>query len=220
MGRPSVTVLQLDTDFPRVPGDVGCRETYLDEIEILRIPGASVGEIVSADPSAIAIAPFEEAVVQARGDIIVTSCGFLSYWQAHLARLTPKPFISSALTALPELCKTIEPQDILTVTFDADSLNENHFGPHQTDVIGLPKDMHLRQVIAENRPSLDVDLAARELTGFVAAKQKPNHQCILLECTNLPPYKQALSAQTGLPIHDILTLMETARAGTIQPKFT
>lgn len=74
---PSVTVLQLDTDFPRVPGDVARPDTYIGDVEILRIPNATVGQIVRADPAAIPIAPFEQAMHQATGDRIVTSCGFL-----------------------------------------------------------------------------------------------------------------------------------------------
>lgn len=214
---PSVTVLQLDTDFPRIVGDVGCCDTYLGDVEILRIPGASVGQIVSADPAAIPIAPFENAIAKARGDIIVTSCGFLSYWQDHLAKRTQKPFISSALTALPALCDRFAPHDILTVTFDADSLNENHFGTLRTDVIGLPEDMNLRQVISQNLSTLDVDRATREVADFIASRRQPNHKHVLLECTNLPPYKQAIAARTGLPITDILTCIEAARAGTILP---
>ena len=216
---PAVTVLQLDTDFPRIPGDVGCAETYTGEIEILRIAGASVGQIVNADPAAIPIAPFEDAIGRAQGDVVVTSCGFLSYWQPHLAQLTDKPFISSALTALPDLCTRFTPQDILTVTFDADSLNTAHFGPYQTDVVGLPHNLHLLEVIAQNQTSLDAVLAGREIVEFVAMQQQPHHKHILLECTNLPPYKSALAAQTGLPITDILTRVEAARAGTIHPDF-
>ncbi|MFT5067152.1 MAG: hypothetical protein ACI9TA_002779, partial [Reinekea sp.] len=68
---PTVTVLQLDTNFPRVPGDVGCAETYCGDIEILRVPNATVGQIVSVDPASIHIAPFEEALSTARGDVIV-----------------------------------------------------------------------------------------------------------------------------------------------------
>jgi hypothetical protein len=216
---PSVTVLQLDTDFPRIAGDVGCRETFEGDVEILRISEASVDKIVSADPASILIAPFEDAVRGARGDIIVTSCGFLSYWQGHLAQHTSKPFISSALTALPDLCKQIDPQSILTVTFDADSLNEHHFGNCRTDVIGLRHDAHLRQVISQNHTSLDIDRASNEVVELVASKQQPHHKHILLECTNLPPYKAALTAQTGLPITDILSLIEAARTGTIHPNF-
>ena len=216
---PSVTVLQLDTDFPRVPGDVGNPQTYIGEIEILRIPNATVGQIVSANPAAIPIAPFETALAHARGDIIVTSCGFLSYWQHHLARQTDRPFISSALTALPDLCRRHAPHDILTVTFDANSLNAAHFGPYQTDVIGLPADMHLRQVISQNLPSLDLARATQDITDFIASQCQPHHKHVLLECTNLPPYKNALCARIGLPITDILTCIETARPNTIVPAF-
>jgi hypothetical protein len=216
---PSVTILQLDTQFPRVAGDVVCADTYIGDIEILRVPNATVGQTVSADPATIPITPFEDALAQARGDIIVTSCGFLSYWQAHLAAQTDKPFISSALTALPALCATHNAQDILTVTFDADSLNESHFGAHHTDVIGLAKDMHLRQVISQNHLTLNVARACNEITDFVAAQCRSNHKHVLLECTNLPPYKHAIAARTGLPITDILTCIESVRAGTIRPEF-
>ncbi|MCF2872007.1 hypothetical protein L0664_13100 [Octadecabacter sp. G9-8] len=214
---PLVTVLQLDTDFPRIAGDVASPATYLGDIEILRVSGASVGQIVSNDPAAIPIAPFEEAIAQARGDVIVTSCGFLSYWQAHLSQLTDKPFISSALVALPDLCARYAPQDILTVTFDAESLNTAHFGMYQTDVIGLPRGSHLRKVIAQNLTALDAARAGREIGELVAASRQPHHKHILLECTNLPPYKSVLAAQTDLPITDILTLIEAARPGTINP---
>jgi hypothetical protein len=216
---PAVTVLQLDTDFPRIAGDVGCPDTYCGDIEILRISGASVGQIVNADPAAIDIAPFEDTLAQAGGDVIVTSCGFLSYWQTHLAQRTDKPFISSVLTALPDLCTRYAPQDILTVTFDAESLNTAHFGTHQTDVIGLPSDLHLRSVIAENLTVLDAKRAGREIVDLVATYCKIHHKHILLECTNLPPYKFALAAQTGLPITDILTLIEDVRPHTIHPEY-
>lgn len=216
---PAVTILQLDTDFPRVPGDVGSPDTYLGDIEILRIPNATVGQIVSANPATIPIAPFEAALAQATGDIIVTSCGFLSYWQTHLAAKTEKPFVSSALTALPTLCDTYAAQDIMTVTFDAASLNEAHFGPYRTDVIGLPSDMHLVDVISQNLRILDDARAVQEIADFIAARRKPNHKHILLECTNLPPYKRAIAARTGLPITDILTCIEALRPKTIEPEF-
>ena len=98
--RPTVSVLQLDTHFPRIPGDVGSKASYLGPIEIIRIPQATVRAIVSDRPDRINIVPFEGALRIARGDVIVTSCGFLAYWQVHLQRSTRRPFISSALMAL------------------------------------------------------------------------------------------------------------------------
>ena len=216
---PSVTVLQLDTDFPRIAGDVGCADTYAGDMETLRIDGATVGEIVSEDPSMIQIAPFETALAKAKGDVVVTSCGFLSYWQTHLQQQTAKPFISSALTALPELCEIYAPQDILTITFDATRLNHHHFGRFQTDVVGLHPDMHLRQVISQNLATLDVALASQEIVALVSQNRAPRHKHILLECTNLPPYKHVLAASAGLPITDVLSCIEEAQAGTIHPQF-
>lgn len=219
---PSVSVLQLDTQFPRVPGDVGYPQTYRGAVEIIRIPGATVGTIVSNRPDKIDIAPFEQAVAQAAGDIIVTSCGFLSYWQAHLAACTQKPFVSSSLIALDALSLTYSPDALMIVTFDADSLTQLHLGRHANyaaSIVGLPREMHLRKVISENQSTLGTDLVAAELTDFIATAQRPQHQHILFECTNLPPYKTLVKSATGLAITDILTCIETLKPGTIHHRF-
>ena len=48
-----VSVLQLDTRFCRVPGDVGCGDSYVNVPEIIRVPRASVADIVSDQPNQI-----------------------------------------------------------------------------------------------------------------------------------------------------------------------
>ena len=217
-----VSVLQLDTDFPRVAGDVGCAETYRDAVEIIRMPSATVGQVVSNRPDLIDIAPIEDALRRATGDLIVTSCGFLSYWQTHLAGLTDKPVISSALTALDHLSMSYVAGEILILTYDEASLTPLHLGAHAdyaTGITGLPDDMHLKQVIRENQTTLDVERAGRELAAFIATAKKPCHKHLLLECTNLPPYKAQMQAVTGLPITDILTCIEATQPNSIDPAF-
>ncbi|MEO9820517.1 MAG: hypothetical protein ABJ370_12675 [Paracoccaceae bacterium] len=220
--RPSVSVLQLDTQFPRVPGDVACRETYHDEIEIIRIPGASVSNIVTDRPGEIDIQPFEDAVKNARGDVIVTSCGFLSFWQEHLQSCTTRPFISSSLTALDRLSSLFAPEELLILTFDAQSLNGSHFGVHRQYVCairGLRPQTHLRQVIATGQSELNANVASGEMIDLVRTDHVDRHKHILLECTNMPPYKQALKAEFGLPVSDILTEIERVRPDTIVRAF-
>lgn len=219
---PAISVLQLDTAFPRIPGDVACPATYIDRLEVLSVRGATVTKIVSDRPDLIDVSAFENALARAQGDVVVTSCGFLSYWQNHLASQTKASFISSALTALPRLSQTYKPGEILILTFDADRLKPLHFGDcadYACGIIGLPKEMHLRQVIGQNLSALDPDLAAQELSSFVADHVKPTHKHLLLECTNLPPYKAALRRATGLPITNILTEIERVRPGSIQTEF-
>lgn len=215
---PRVTVLQLDTDFPRTMGDVGAPESYARAPEIIRIAGASVGRIVTDRPQDIDIAPFEEALQRAQGDVIVTSCGFLSYWQEHLSTLTDRPFISSSLTALQHLAQSYPPEALRILTFDAARLGPTHLGNHAeyTDsIIGLPPTHHLRQVIAKNLSTLDRTRAATETANLLAHSQTEAHQHILLECTNLPPYREAIKEATGLPVTDILTVIEATCPGAI-----
>lgn len=215
----ALTVLQLDTAFPRVPGDVACADTYLDPVEILRIRRATVARVVTDRPETIDLAPFDAAIARARGDVITTSCGFLAPHQAHLAARTTRPVIASALGALNALCAERDAREILIVTFDADSLTADHLGGHSADVLGLPESSHLRQVIASDAPTLDTALAGAEIAALLRTNLRPTHRHILLECTNLPPYKPAIRAVTDLPITDILTRLEEARPGTVNPMF-
>ncbi len=201
---------------------MGCPDSYTGDVEILRIASASVSKIVSNQPDKIDMAPFERALQQASGDVIVTSCGFLSYWQAHLAIQTTKPFISSSLIALERLSDLYNPGEILILTFDEHALTSQHLGvfsDYASGIVGLPEQMHLRQVISENRTDLNADLAAQELTHFIATQQQPQHKHLLLECTNLPPYKAQMKHVTGLPITDILTLIEARSPGAITSQF-
>ena len=219
---PAVTVLQLDTDFPRITGDVGAHSTYREDIEIIRIRAATVAKVVTDTPVQIDIAPFETVLGSAKGEVIVTSCGFLSYWQNYLATQTCKPFISSSLIALETLSQSYSPEEILILTFDADCLNVSHLGQHKayaSSILGLPINCHLREVISNNLTHLDADLAGAEIVAHVSKHLTQKHRHILLECTNLPPYKAALTQQTGLPVTDILTLIEFERAGTIHSDF-
>ena len=220
--RPSVSVLQLDTQFPRVPGDVACPDTFNQEIEIIRISGAKVDTIVTSRPGDIDIQPFEEAVKKARGDVIVTSCGFLSFWQDHLQSCSTRPFISSSLIAMDHLSVRFAPEDLLILTFDAQSLNERHLGTHHSyahSIRGMGSNMHLRDVISTGHSELNLDRASGELVDLVRNEGADRYKHILLECTNMPPYKNALRREFGLPVSDILTEIERVCPGTITPAF-
>lgn len=223
MTVPLVTVLQLDTDFPRIAGDVGARESYARAPQILRIDGASVRSIVTDRPKDIDMAPFEEALSRAEGDIIVTSCGFLSYWQDHLAAKTNRPFIASALCALEDIAQSLQPSELSILTFDATRLGAVHLGGHPdyaTSITGLPTTHHLRDVISNNRPDLDATRARKEMVQLVTKTITSKHRHILLECTNLPPYRAAIEAATGLPVTDIMTLIEATCPGAIAPQLS
>ncbi len=219
---PALTVLQLDTDFPRIAGDVAAPDTYTQPIEVLRVAGAGVGAVVRSDPLGMAIGPFEAALAQARGRVVTTSCGFLAAWQGHLATQTARPFLASALNLLPELAGLYAPDELQILTFDRAALTAAHFGA-ETDyaqsVWGLPDTCELRRVIRGNLGTLDRDLAERELIACARESMRPRTRAFLLECTNFPPYARALRAALDRPVFSVLTGLETLSPGLVQPEF-
>jgi Asp/Glu/hydantoin racemase len=79
---------------------------------------------------------------------------------------------------------------------------------------GLALDSRFRATVLEDRHELDVGEAER---ATVAAAERlvarhPEVAAIVLECTNMPPYADAVRAATGLPVHDLTTLVR-ARLG-------
>jgi hypothetical protein len=56
-----------------------------------------------------------------------------------------------------------------------------------------------------------MDLALAEADVVAAARRLvqryPQVRHIVLECTNMPPYREAIVAATGLPCHDVMGLV-------------
>ena len=219
---PVVSVLQLDTSFPRIPGDIGSPETWRADLDVHVVPELSVARVINSDPGATDMVAVEAAMDRARGDILTTSCGFLCYWQNRLAARTTTPFVSSALLALPDLRTRFADDELAILTFNADVLTSPAFAPLLDGfaglVAGLAAQSHLYQVVANDLPALDRQLAedeiVRRVDGLCAAGRV---RALLLECTNLPPYKQALKARFDIEIFDILTLIDGMKADIVDP---
>ena len=219
---PVVRLFQLDTSFPRIPGDIGSPETWRAGLDIHVVPELSVARVINSDPGATDMTAVEAAMDRARGDILTTSCGFLCYWQDRLAARTARPFVSSALLALPDLRGRFADDELAILTFNADVLTSPAFVPSlggfAGPVAGLAKDSHLRQVIANDLPALDRQRAEDEIVRLVDGLCAAGGvRALLLECTNLPPYKQALKARFDIEIFDILTLIDGMKADIVDP---
>ena len=47
-----LSLLQLDTGFPRIAGDIGCRDTFRAELDIHVLEDLSVARVVTPAPQA------------------------------------------------------------------------------------------------------------------------------------------------------------------------
>ena len=219
-----VSVLQLDTRFCRVPGDVGCAESYLHDPEIIRVPCASVANIVTDQPGQIDLDPFLNAIERATGDVVVTSCGFLSPFQDQLQSITPKPIIASVLNMLSDLDVMKGADRSSVLTFDATRLVEAHFpNPYRANdirVVGLRPNNPLRQRIEEDVPDcFDASDVVNAVVADFALAVMPTTETVILECTNLPPYKPQMRHDSNVRIIDILSAIERIAPNTIASEY-
>ena len=202
-------VLMLDTRFPRVVGDIGNPATFDFPVRYKTVHGASPQRVVlERDPALLR--PFIDAgraLVAEGASAITTSCGFLVLFQQELQAALPVPVWTSSLLLLPGLSHA----GVLTV--DGVSLGADHLRAAgvsvDTPVEGITAGCAFQQTLLQDRPTLDTHDA---LLQVVRAAQRllarhPALTDIVLECTNMPPYADAVRRATGARVHDITTLI-------------
>jgi hypothetical protein len=142
-----------------------------------------------------------------------TSCGFLALYQKDLEALSPVPVATSALL----LIGTLQGRTVGVLTACATNLTPGHFeavdAPPDTPVEGLPPDGAFASTFLRDGLTLDRDAVEREAVtaGRALLGKNPAVDAIVLECTNLPPYKAALKAALGVPVFDVLDLLRDFR---------
>ena len=209
---PFLGILMLDTQFPRPPGDIGNLQTWAAlgiPVQMHKVQGASPAKIVrEADPRFVQ--PFVDAAraMQAQGAaLITTSCGFLAAYQDLLARSVDVPVVSSSLLQCAHL-----PQPGV-VTIAATSLTPRILAaagvPAGTPVQGVAPDGEFATRILGNELDMDIAQAEREVVAAAVAlcRAHPQLQSMVLECTNMPVYRDAVARATGLPVHDVVSLL-------------
>jgi hypothetical protein len=222
-------LIKLDTLFPRLPGDLGLASTWGPSVQEYVVKGALPALIVKQQQAfkLSAFAPaFGEALhalVQSGATAITTSCGFLVIWQQAMQALSPVPVVTSSLCMLPELLSQEDRVGVLTI--DATSLSPLHWqgaslsSAHQKRLLvgGLPGRSHFCQAILGNQTYLDAEQAQAEVVeaALKIQQSEPSLKTLVLECTNLPPYQQAIEKATGLKVlslRDVPELMHAAQS--------
>ena len=181
--------------------------------------GTADGEL----PLSIVLPVFnEQSILMANAEALAadgavglsTSCGFLALYQKDLEALSPVPVATSALLQIKELTG----RKVGVLTASAENLTPAHLeavgAPGDTPVEGMPEGGSFAATFIKNGTTLDRAAVEREAiaAGRVLLKRHPDVDTIVLECTNLPPYKAALQRVLGLPVHDVLDLLKDFHA--------
>ena len=110
------------------------------------------------------------------------------------------------------------------LTFNVDRLVDAHFpNPFRAGdfhIVGLRPDNALRQRIEADIPDRfdPSDMQEAVMHDFAAA-MTPTTETVILECTNLPPYKPQMRHYSNVRIIDILSAIERIAPNTIAPQY-
>lgn len=220
---PTLGLLMLQTRFPRPPGDIGHPQTFAFPTRRRIVAGASPERVVRGTDVAL-LAPFIAAAhgLVAEGcDAIATSCGFLARWQRELQAALPVPVWSSALLQLA--AAAAQGRRCGVITIEAASLGRPHLdavgADPATPVEGISPGSALHRTLLEDLPTLDrADAQAQVLAAAQRLRaREPGLDTLVLECTNLPPYADALRRATGLQVLDVVTLLNDRMAALAAP---
>ncbi len=226
---PVIGILMLETVFPRIPGDVGNPETFPYPVMYRVVKGAVPDRVVrDADPQLIRL--FSDAAVdleQAGVKAISTSCGFLAVFHRELANAVNVPMFTSSLLqvhAARAIIKTNQKVGIITAS--ERSLTHEHLAgvgidSYPTAIVGMDESEEFSAVFIRGKKTIDVEKCRQEMVtaarNLVASH--PDVGAIVLECTNMPPYTRDVQAVTGLPVFDVVTMINTAYATVVKQRF-
>jgi len=212
-------VIRLDYDYPPAPGDIDHPGSFDYDVFYRVVPGFTFEVCQSGKMSPGVEKEFVEAVqwLVAQGVSGITGdCGFMMYFQELARRHCTKPVFMSALAQLPAVtCGYSQYELIAIMTANGASLRPMR--QLIKDDCGCdPEERRFIMVGCEDVPGFEavavggkVDVEA-VTPGMVAKakeclRQNPKIRAFLMECTELPPYSDAIRAATRLPVYDAIT---------------
>jgi Asp/Glu/hydantoin racemase len=225
----AIGVLVFDTDFPRIPGDIGNATTYPFPVKFKVVKGVFLDEIVKRNPDFSVCQRFIEAAKELEDEgvrAITTSCGYFIYFQDELANALDVPVFASSLIQVPLVSKMIgKSKRVGIICAYSEALSKIHLEKAGIDdsipvaVEGF--DEYWKELEDKTDPLERLESFEKGLVSVAKnlVSTHPDVAAIVLECTNLPPGAAAVQKATGLPVFDIVTLLNMIHSVVVRKKF-
>ena len=217
----SIGILMLDMGAPLIPGNVGNAYSYNFPVRYKVLPGVPSDwwcDEIGPDESRCKIFIDCAKELEAEGCKAITSgCGFFAVYQERTANALKIPVFASPLLMVPMLSRMLGKGGRVGILSAGGShLKSGEF----LSVVGIDKstpfvvggmehspefyDVHVTQ----NKKTINPEKMEQEVVA-VAEKLLANYPDIglfVFECSDLPPYAQAVARATGLPVFDFISL--------------
>lgn len=217
--NPKLGVVRLDYNYPPTGGDIDCPASFGYDVIYRVVPGLTFEVCQSGHFDEKVERNFAEAIkyLEMKGANAITGdCGFMMSFQVLARKIATRPVFMSAMCQCPIVACAYDPNDqILILTANGESLKPQKevllsscgFDVAESRFV-IKGCQHVPGFDAvakgEAVPTEIVQPGVVKLTLDVM-KQNPRIRVIILECTELPPYADALRAATGLSVFDAIT---------------
>lgn len=202
----------LQSQFPRIPGDMGHVDTWNFPVVYRIVPNASPDHVVTKGAEGL-LPSFIKAARELEAEgvaAVTTTCGFLSLFQDALAEAVSVPVLTSSLMQVAGINAMLpKGKRAGVLTISADSLTNAHL-----EAASVPKDTpigapsgHFADVILGDKPKLDVAQAKEDnvAAALKLVRDYPHVGAIVLECTNMTPYASAIRRAAKVPVFSIVS---------------
>lgn len=222
-------ILMLDGKMAEVAGCMAAEATFPYPVLRRVVPGArppaSPAEVEALLPRYLDAA----RVLEQEGISVLTeNCnGLMVLLQDRLAAAVSVPVVTSALLMVPQLHRMMPARRIGILAFHPESVNEQVYNACGWSEREIPvavggvagseawqEFLRTKEIPDLLRPRLEADLVA---VGRRMAEEHPDLGAFVCECTLVPPSSQALRDALGLPVYDILNLLDLAVRGLFRP---
>jgi hypothetical protein len=149
------------------------------------------------------------------------------FLQQRLAEAVPVPVITSSLLMVPQIHRMMPARRLGILAFHPESVNEEVYNACGWSAQEIPvaaggiagseawhEFLRTKEIPDTLRPRLEGDLID---LGRRMVAENPDIGAFVCECTLMPPANQALRDALGLPVYDILNLLDLAMRGLFRP---
>lgn len=225
----SLGILMLETQFPRIPGDIGNAATWPFPVQYRVVRSATPDLVVRNDARQLTGLFIDAAkdLVASGCDGITTNCGFLSIVQDSLTESVPVPVATSSLMQV-SMVQAMLPagKRVGILTISKETLTPAHLAaanvPEETPIVGTESGRSFTRDILGDNPKIDFALCRLDILD-AAQKLVTDHAdigAIVLECTNMTPYAADVRKLAGLPVFSIYNFLHWFHQALVPDRFS
>jgi len=212
-------VIRLDYNYPPAAGDIDCPGSYGYDVLFRVIPGLTFEMAQSGRMTRVVAEEFKKGItwLESKGASGITGdCGFMMAFQPIAREVATVPCFMSSMVQCPMVSVAFDKYDkILILTANSETLkpqkdtllNSCGFDVDDTRFLIMGcQDVPGFDAVAKGE-AVDVEYVTPGIVRMTKGilERQPSIRAIILECTELPPYSDALRQATGLPVWDAIT---------------